>query len=124
LWHEAEGYVGLTPGILLIDDTVLDKLDAQRMDWVSRQWSGKHKRVVKGINRTTWLWSDGDKHIPCDYRLYEKAVDGATQNDHFRAMLVTAHEQGFRPECMAFDSWFSALAHLKLIDTYSGAQVG
>ncbi len=118
LWQEAEGYVGLTQGLLVIDDTVLDKLYAERMDLVTRQWSGKHKRVVKGINLTTLLWSDGDKHIPCDYRLYEKVVDGATKNDHFRAMLTTAHQRGFRPECVAFDSWFSALANLKLIDHY------
>ena len=118
LWQEAEPYVELNRGVLVLDDTMLDKLYAQRMDLVSRQWSGKHKRVVKGINLTTLLWSDGDKHIPCDYRLYEKAVDGATKNDHFRAMLTTAHERGFRPECVAFDSWFSALANLKLIDRY------
>lgn len=118
LWQEAKGYVGLTQGLLVIDDTVLDKLYAERMDLVTRQWSGKHKRVVKGINLTTLLWSDGDKHIPCDYRLYEKVVDGATKNDHFRAMLTTAQQRGFRPECVAFDSWFSALANLKLIDHY------
>ena len=118
LWQEAEPYIELNHGVLVLDDTMVDKLYAQRMDLVSRQWSGKHKRVVKGINLTTLLWSDGDKHIPCDYRLYEKAVDGATKNDHFRAMLTTAHERGFRPECVAFDSWFSALANLKLIDRY------
>ena len=118
LWQEAKGYVGLSHGLLVIDDTVLDKLYAQHMELVSRQWSGKHKRVVKGINLTTLLWSDGDKHIPCDYRLYEKAADGATKNDHFRAMLTTAHERGFHPECVAFDSWFSALANLKLIARY------
>lgn len=85
---------------------------------MSRQWSGKHKRVVQGINLTSLLWSDGDKHIPCDYRLYAKAVDGATKNDHFRAMLSTAKARGFRPKCVAFDSWFSALANLKLIASY------
>lgn len=118
LWQESEHCVELTQGLLVIDDTVLDKLYAQRMELVSRQWSGKHKQVVKGINLTTLLWSDGDKHIPCDYRLYEKVVDGATKNDHFRAMLTTAQERGFHPECVAFDSWFSALANLKLIANY------
>ena len=118
LWQEAESYVDLTQGLLVLDDTVLDKFYAHRMDLVSRQWSGKHKRVVQGINLTTLLWSDGDKHIPCDYRLYEKAVDGATKNDHFRAMLTTAQERGFQPACVAFDSWFSGLANLKLIAHY------
>ncbi len=118
LWQEAKGYVELEQGILVIDDTMLDKWYAKQMDLVSRQWSGKHKRVVQGINLTSLLWSDGDKHIPCDYRLYEKVVDGATKNDHFRAMLTRAHERGFNPRCVAFDSWFSALANLKLIASY------
>ena len=102
----------------MIDDSVLDKLYAKKMELVSWQWSGKHGRVVKGINLTTLLWTDGDKHIPCDYRFYEKAVDGATKNDHCRAMLQTAQERGFKPSCVAFDSWFSALDNLKLIRSY------
>lgn len=118
LWDEARGLVNLKEGILVVDDSVLDKLYAKKMELVSWQWSGKHGRVVKGINLTTMLWTNGDKHIPCDYRLYEKAVDGATKNDHFRAMLQTAQERGFIPRCVAFDSWFSALDNLKLIRSY------
>jgi putative transposase len=118
LWREAKASVDLKQGILVIDDTMIDKWYAKQMDLVSRQWSGKHKRVVQGINLTSLLWSDGDKHIPCDYRLYEKAVDGATKNDHFRPMLATAQARGFQPKCVAFDSWFSALANLKLIASY------
>ena len=118
LWQEAQGLVEQTQGMLIIDDTVLDKFYAHQIGLVTRQWSGKHKRVVKGINLTSLLWTDGDQHIPCDYRLYEKAVDGATKNDHFRAMLATAYQRGFHPQCVAFDSWFSALANLKLIAGY------
>lgn len=118
LWQEAQSSVDLGSGLLVLDDTMLDKWYAKKMELVSRQWSGKHKRVVKGINLTSLLWTDGDKHIPCDYRIYEKAVDGATKNVHFRSMLATAKERGFQPKCVAFDSWFSALANLKLINSY------
>lgn len=118
LWLEAKSYVSLEQGILVIDDPMLDKWYAKHMELVSRQWSGKHKRIIQGINLTSLLWSDGDKHIPCDYRLYEKVVDGATKNDHFRAMLTQALQRGFNPRCVAFDSWFSALANLKLIASY------
>ena len=99
----------------MMDATMLDKLYAQRMDLVSRPCSGKHQRVVNGINLTTLLWTDGEQHIPCDYRLSERAVDGVTKNDHFQAMLSTAHQRGVRPECVALDSCFSAWANLKLI---------
>jgi hypothetical protein len=115
LWQEAKAYVELTTGVLVLDDTMMDKWFAKKIELVSRQWLGRHKRVVRGINLTSLLWTDGDRHIPIDYRLYDKPVDGATKNDHFRAMLAIAKQRGFQPQCVAFDSWFSALDNLKQI---------
>lgn len=88
------------------------------MELVTRHWSGKHGRVVQGINLITLLWTEGDRHIPLDYRFYEKSVDGATKNEHFRSMLATAKERGFAPQCVVFDSWYSSLDNLKLIRRY------
>ena len=115
LWQEAQALVKRTSGVLVVDDTVLDKFYANKMELVTWQWSGRHARVVKGINLTTLLWSDGDKHIPCDYRIYDKAVDGKSKNDHCREMLDVAKHRGFAPACVIFDSWFSSLANLKHI---------
>ena len=75
---------------------------------------GDH-RVVAGINLVTLLWSDGTYAIPCDYRLFDKPVDGLTKHEHVRAMLKTAHQRGFRPRLVAFDSWYSSLENLKMI---------
>ena len=118
LWQEACGQVERRGGILVADDSTLDKLYAKKMDLVSRHWSGKHHRVVKGINLITLLWSDGDRHVPVDYRLYDKAGDGLSKNDHFQAMLHTARERGFQPQCVVFDSWYSSLENLKLINGF------
>lgn len=118
LWQEACGQVERTGGILVADDSTLDKLYAKKMELVSRHWSGKHHRVVKGINLITLLWSDGDRHVPVDYRLYDKAGDGLSKNDHFQAMLHTARERGFQPQCVVFDSWYSSLENLKLINGF------
>ena len=82
---------------------------------VTRHWSGKHRAVVQGINLVSLLWTDGDRHIPCDYRLSDKATDGLTKNDHFAAMLRTAKERGLAPDCVASDGWYSGLDNLKLI---------
>jgi len=98
-----------------VDDSKLDKFYAKKMELVTRHWSGKHGRVVQGINLISLLWTEGDGHIPLDYRFYEKSVDGATKNDHFRAMMDTAKARGFTPECIVFDSWYSSLENLKLI---------
>jgi putative transposase len=101
--------------VLVLDDSVLDKPYAKRMELVARQWSGKHGRVVWGIGLVTLLWSDGEALIPCDYRLYDKGVDGLTKNDHALAMLATAKARGFAPAMVLFDQWYARLANLKAV---------
>ncbi|MDP9375548.1 MAG: transposase [Chloroflexota bacterium] len=115
LWAEAAPQVRREAGALVLDDSTLDKPYARKMGLLTRHWSGKHRRVVQGINLLTLLWTDGEALIPCDYRLYDKANDGLSKNDHFRAMLATAHERGFTPECVVFDSWYASLENLKAI---------
>ena len=115
LGSEAGPLVAKAGGVLVLDDSTLDKPYAKKMGLVARHRSGKHKRVVWGINPITLLWTDGDRHVPCDYRLYDKVHDGLTKNDHFLAMLGAAHARGFRPACVVFDSWYSGLENLKAI---------
>ena len=118
LWREARSQVGLTQGILVIDDSTLDKPYAKKIELVVRHWSGKHHAVVSGINLITLLWTEGDRHVPVDYRIFDKKRDALTKNDHFRAMLVEAHARGFAPACVVFDSWYSGLDNLKLIRSF------
>lgn len=118
LWSEVKGSVRLQGGLLVLDDSTLDKLYAQKIALVTRHWSGKHHAVVKGINLISLLWTDGDSHIPCDYRLYDKPGDKLTKNDHFLALLETARARGFQPQCVAFDSWYASLSNLKTIRDY------
>ncbi len=121
LWQEVEPLVQKTNGLLVIDDTTLDKPYAQKMGLVSRHWSGKHHSVVEGISLTTLLWTDGLSSLPCDCRLYEPAEDGKTQvtkNDHFLSMLATAKKREFGPRYVCFDSWYSGLDNLKAVRGY------
>ncbi len=115
LWTDAEPQVRRDDGVLVIDDSTLDKPYATAIGLVTRHWSGKHRAVVKGINLVSLLWTDGDRHIPCDYRVYDAVHDGRTKNDHFRDMIDTARARGFRPRCVAFDGWYSSLDNLKAV---------
>ena len=118
LWAEAQPQIMRNQGVLILDDSTLDKFYARKIEMVTRHWSGKHRRVVQGINLITLLWTEGESCIPCDYRLYDKETDGATKNDHFRQMLATAREREFQPQCVLFDSWYSSLENLKTIRDY------
>lgn len=118
LWREAEPFVRPREGVLILDDTTLDKPYAKRMDLVTRHWSGKHRAVVWGINLQTLVWAgpaenDTWSAVPCDVRIYD--TDGATKNEQLREMLAVAHERGFAPTCVLFDSWYSSLENLKAV---------
>ena len=115
LREESLQFIKQNEGVLVLDDSTLDKPYAQNIGLVTRHWSGKHRSVVKGINIVTLLWSDGDAHIPCDYRIYNKTEDGKTKNDHFSDMLLKAEIHGFEPKCVLFDSWYAGLKNLKTI---------
>jgi putative transposase len=115
LWHEAARFTDFRNGVLILDDSTLDKPYANKIEMVSYHWSGKHHSVVKGINLVTLLLTDGDTHIPCDYRIYHKEADNKSKNEHFREMLIKAEERGACPEYVLFDSWYSGLENLKLI---------
>ena len=86
---------------VVLDDTTIEKPYAKKMELVTYHWSGKHKRVVKGIALLSMLWSD---------RVYDKPSGGKSKNEHFREMLLKAKEKGFSPEYVLMDiasfGWF------------------
>jgi putative transposase len=122
LWQEVGPLVPRQGGLLILDDSVLDKPYARHMGLVGRFWSGKHKRVVQGIDLVTLLWTDGDGLWPCDYRLVDPADGKAkTKNDHFRDLLAVAQARGLAPRCVVFDAWYSGKDNLKAIRSHGWA---
>ncbi len=55
LWAEAAPQVDRAGGLLVLDDSTLDKPHARSIELVTRHWSGKHHAVVRGINLVTLL---------------------------------------------------------------------
>jgi putative transposase len=98
LWQESAPQVEKTKDVLVLDDPTLDKPYAQKMALVTQHGSGKQQATMRGINLLTLLWTDGERYIPCDYRLYDKATDGLSKNDHFRALVQVAHDRGIPTE--------------------------
>ncbi|MCY7348164.1 MAG: transposase [Pyrinomonadaceae bacterium] len=114
LWAEARTQIDLGSGMLVLDDSTLEKPYSPFNALVYRHWSGKQKEVVSGINLITLLWTDGVRCVPVDYRLFDKDTDGKTKNDHFAEMLLEAFERGFNPAMVCFDSWYGSVENLKL----------
>ena len=115
LWQESRTQIDLASGILVLDDSTLEKPYSEFNALVYRHWSGKQKEVVSGINLITLLWTDGVRCVPVDYRVFDKDRDGKTKNDHFAEMLMAAFERGFKPKLVCFDSWYGSIENLKLV---------
>jgi len=115
LWTEAQTQIDLNTGILVLDDSTLEKPYSPFNALLYRHWSGKQKAVVEGVNLITLLWTDGVRCVPIDYRVFDKDRDGKTKNDHFAEMLVEAYQRGFNPALVCFDSWYASVENLKLV---------
>ncbi len=118
LWTEAKTQIDLNTGILVLDDSTLEKPYSPFNALLYRHWSGKQKAVVEGINLITLLWTDGVGCVPVDYRVFDKDRDGKTKNEHFAEMLFEAYQRGFNPELVCFDSWYASIENLKLVRSF------
>lgn len=113
LFNEAKIGLNLKGGVLSVDDSVLDKPYSYKMAFVGYFWSGKHHKVVKGINLITLYYTDIEgRHQPINYRIVDKS-EGKTKNEYFREMLAEVLTWGLEPEYVTGDSWYSGTDNLK-----------
>ncbi len=118
LFNEAKAMLNLVGGTLSVDDSVLDKPYSQHMELVGHFWSGKHHRVVKGVNLITLYYTDWQgRSPPVNYRVYDKA-DHKTKNDYFLEMLEQVLSWGLEPGFMTGDSWYSSASNLKTVKNH------
>ncbi len=124
LWQESQYLINKEGGYLSIDDSVLDKPYAREIPLVKKQYSGKHHRPVKGIDIVNAVWTNGNKIIPVDYRIYDPTHDGKTKNDHAREMLHMAKKRALEPSYVLIDAWFTSIGNLKAIASYDWNWIG
>lgn len=115
LFNEIRTDLNLKGGTVSVDDSVLDKPYSHLIAFVGHFWSGKHHRVVKGINLITLYYTDPHgHHQPVNYRIYDK-TENKTKNDYFQEMLVEVLAWGLEPAWVTGDSWYSSLENLKMV---------
>lgn len=115
LWNQVKPLVNVKAGYLVVDDTTLDKRYSRENELARPQYSGDAHGIINGINLVNLLWTDWEKCVPVDYRVYQKELDGKTKNDLFIELLKKAKKRGFSPLYALFDSWYSSIKNLKLI---------
>ena len=72
LGQEAQQLIPSQGGILVVDDTTLDKPYARKIERVTWHGSGQpgalRARGVQGINLVSLFWTEGTARFPCDFR--------------------------------------------------------
>ncbi len=117
LFSEIKPHIQLLGGTLSVDDTVIDKpySNPNLTELIGYFWSGKHHRIVKGLNLLTLYYTDlSGKSFPVNYRLYDKRK-GLTKNKYFREMFAEGLAWGLYPKMMTGDAWYSSLENLKFL---------
>ena len=117
IWEAAKPCVVGRKGILIADDTVLNKNRSNKMELVNWQYSGTEHDIVKGIGMVNVVWADSENGdmFPVDYRIYNPPEDGKTKNDHVQEMATMGKERGLQVEAVVMDAWYSSLNNLKHI---------
>ena len=73
LFNEIKGKIELAGEILSIDDTVIDKPYSTQPGIIDYYCSGKHHRVILGINLITYYTDPLGESIAVIFRIYQKA---------------------------------------------------
>ncbi|WP_225893012.1 transposase [Nostoc sphaeroides] len=115
LFDEVRLHINLVGGTLSGDDTVIDKphSDLQLTELIGYYYSGRHHRIVKGIQLITLYYTDlSGKSVPVNYRIYNKQ-DCQTKNDYLREMITEVLVWGLQPYTVTTDAWYSSHKNLK-----------
>ena len=115
LFNEIRGKIELERGILSVDDTVIDKPYSTQQGIIDYYWSGKHKRVILGINLITLYYTDpSGVSVPVSFRIYKTEAE-KSKHDYFREMITEVKAGGIKAESVTGDSWYASIDNLKFI---------
>ncbi len=113
LWERVEHDIApCQDGIVVFDDTILDKSYSQKIEMARYQYSGNAHAVIKGIGVVNCLYVNphtGESWV-IDYRIYNPDADGKSKHDHLREMLESLEKEKQLPyRTVLVDSWYATL---------------
>ena len=116
IWKKNEKEILGKEGVIVADDTVIQKDYSQKIELVRWQYSGAEHGIVKGIGVLNMLFIDSSHELyPMDLRIWEPKEDKKTKYDLFREMLKSAKDRGVTPEIVIADCWYGSLDNVKHI---------
>ncbi len=107
----------LRDGWLIIDDTVISKRFAEKIENLAWIFDSKVGKSLLGLNIVLLVWSNGKITIPLRLKIYAPHSD-KTKIDLAIELLKYAKFLKITPKFVAFDSWYAADKLFKLIRSY------
>lgn len=107
----------LQDGYLMIDDTVISKQFAKKIENIAWVFDSVVGRSILGINLVMMAWSNGKVTIPLAVKVYQKDSK-KTKIDLAVELLEYAKRLGIKPKYVAFDSWYTATAVFEKINDF------
>jgi hypothetical protein len=117
-----------TGGVLILDDTIEEKMHTNENEIICWHYSHSKGRCVKGVNLLSCLVRYGDVALPISYEPIHKDVlfcDVATKkikrqssiskNQMFRSMIAQAMTNNVKFEYILADTWFGAKKNMEFI---------
>jgi hypothetical protein len=104
-------------GYLIVDDTVVEKPHAKRLNEAGWVWSSKRNKAVYGVSVVLLVWTDGQLRIPIGFRVWKKG--GPSKFELALELLSYARNRlKCKPQLVLFDAWYPSKALLKRIGDY------
>lgn len=104
----------LQDGYLMIDDTVISKQFARKIENIAWVFDSVVGKSILGINLVMIAWSNGTLTLPLAIKVYQKA-NGKTKIDLAVELIAYAEKLKMKPKFVAFDSWYTAVRVLEKI---------
>jgi len=107
----------LSGGYLLIDDTVIAKPYAKKLEGASFAYSSCLKQVVYGYHVVVVCWTNETITIPLCWKIWRQG--GPTKVTLAKQLLVKINDDWkINPEYVLFDSWYAATKLLNQIHRF------
>jgi hypothetical protein len=97
----------LQGGWLIIDDTIISKQFARKIENLSWIYDSKVGKAILGLQIVLIAWSNGKVSLPLAIRVYQKG-SGKTKIDLACELIRYAKKLKIKPKFVAFDSWYAA----------------
>lgn len=118
VWEKTKTLIEHTPkGVLIFDDTVLDKNSSRKIGPARSQYSGNAHHVVTGIGVVNCLYYNPEINqfwIP-DYRIFDPDSDGKSKLHHVEDMLKSALKRNLTFDIVLMDSWYATTKTMLMI---------